>query len=215
MRGWGCELHLPDRRTRMNMHKNARLTPQGRALMISRIVDHGWRVADAAQAAGLSTRRAYIWLARFRAGDERMLHDRSSAPVRKPRSTPAKTVATIEALRRQRLSGPAIALRLGLPRSTVGAILRRIGLGRLDALDVRPPSCALRAPAPGRTDPHRHQEARPHRRRRPSHHRRSRRTEPQPRHRLGMSACGDRRRLAARLHRSPAQTRPRRRPAPS
>lgn len=29
----------------------------------------------------------------------------------------------------------AIALKLGLPRSTVGVILRRIGLGRLAALD--------------------------------------------------------------------------------
>ena len=133
----------------MNMHKNARLTPQGRALMIRRIVDDGWRVPDAARAAGLSTRRAYVWLARFRAGGERMLHDRSSTPVRKPHATPPETVAAIEALRRQRLSGPAISRRLGIPRSTVGALLRRIGLGRLDALEVRPPVVRYERQRPG------------------------------------------------------------------
>ena len=42
----------------------------------------------------------------------------------------------IERLRRQRMSGPAIARKLGMPRSTVGAVLRRLALGRLAALDV-------------------------------------------------------------------------------
>jgi transposase len=123
----------------MNIHKNARLTPQGRVLMVRRITREGWRVADAAAAAGLSERRAYVWLARIRTGGERMLHDGSSAPVRKPRGVPAETVATIETLRRQRLSGPAIARQLGMLRSTVGGILRRLGLGRLEALEVRLP----------------------------------------------------------------------------
>ena len=36
----------------MNVHKNARLTPQGRLLLVRRITEEGWRVADAAQAAG-------------------------------------------------------------------------------------------------------------------------------------------------------------------
>ena len=45
----------------------------------------------------------------------------------------------IEALRRMRLSGPAIARRLARPVSTVGAVLRRRGLGRLRALDPRVP----------------------------------------------------------------------------
>jgi hypothetical protein len=43
----------------MNVHKNARLTPQGRLLLIERITQQGWRVPPAAQAAGLSTSRAY------------------------------------------------------------------------------------------------------------------------------------------------------------
>jgi hypothetical protein len=32
----------------MNVHKNARLTPQGRALLVRRITEEGWRIVDAA-----------------------------------------------------------------------------------------------------------------------------------------------------------------------
>lgn len=122
----------------MNVHQHARMTVHGRVLLVSRIRQAGWRVSDAATAAGVSERTAYKWLARFRAGGERMLHDRSSAPARPHRRLPAQTVAAIERRRRERLTGPAIARRLGLPRSTVGAVLRRLGLGRLDALDPKP-----------------------------------------------------------------------------
>ena len=41
-------------------------------------------------------------------------------------------------LRRQRLSGPAIARPLGRPVATVGLMLRRHGLGRPAALDLKP-----------------------------------------------------------------------------
>ena len=66
----------------MNVHKNARLTPAGRAVMISRIVKEGWPVKRAAEAAGVSERTGYTWLGRYRLGGERRLHDRSSAPSR-------------------------------------------------------------------------------------------------------------------------------------
>jgi IS30 family transposase len=45
----------------------------------------------------------------------------------------------IEALRRQRMTGPAIARQLGRPMSTVGAMLQRRGLAALHALDPWPP----------------------------------------------------------------------------
>jgi hypothetical protein len=38
----------------MNIHKNARLTPQGRLLLVERITEAGWSVEQAAQAAGIS-----------------------------------------------------------------------------------------------------------------------------------------------------------------
>ena len=54
----------------------------------------------------------------------------------------AARVGEIEALRRERLTGAAIAARLGMARSTVGLVLRRLGLGRLKSLE--PPIPILR-----------------------------------------------------------------------
>jgi len=132
----------------MNVHKNARMTALGRVLLVKRVSEQGWRMADAAEAAGVSTRTGFKWLARWRSGEE-TLYDRSSAPARRPTSTPAATVEAIETLRRQRLSGPAIARKLGLPRSSVGLILRRLGLGRLSALDPKPPENRYERAKPG------------------------------------------------------------------
>jgi transposase len=114
-----------------------------------RVRERAWRVRDAAQAAGVSVRTAYKWLARYRAGGARALHDRSSAPVRSPRRLPAEVVTAIERLRRQRLSGPQIARRLGRPLSTVGLVLRRQGLGRHAALEPRPPVIRYQRAIPG------------------------------------------------------------------
>jgi transposase len=66
----------------MNIHKNARLTPQGRLLLVERITEAGWSVPRAAQAAGISLRQSYRWLARYRAEGAAGLSDRSSAPHR-------------------------------------------------------------------------------------------------------------------------------------
>jgi transposase InsO family protein len=133
----------------MNVHKNARLTPQGRRLLVERITQQGWMVAQAAQAAGLSTRQAYRWCARYRRGGVAALHDRSSAPQRCKHRTAGARVAEIECLRRQRLSGPAIARRLCMPVSTVGQVLRRLGLGKLSALEPKPPVVRYERQRPG------------------------------------------------------------------
>jgi transposase InsO family protein len=133
----------------MNVHKNARLTPLGRAVMILRIEDEGWAVARAAEASGVSRRTAYRWLDRHRRGGERRHHDRSSAPRRCPRRTPQPQVERIEELRRQRMTGPAIARALGMARSTVGLVLRRLGLGKLKALEPKPAVIRYERSAPG------------------------------------------------------------------
>ena len=133
----------------MNTHKNARMTVHGRALLVSRVESERWRVCDAASAAGVSERTACKWLARYRAGGEPALHERTSAPGRCPHRLPSERVAGIERLRRQRLTGPQIAQALGLARSTVGAVLRRLGLGRLSALDPKPPVLRYQRAAPG------------------------------------------------------------------
>jgi transposase InsO family protein len=132
----------------MNVHKNARLTPRGRALLVGRVRE-GWRVRDAAAAVGISERSAFRWLARHRAGGELALQDRGSAPARCPHRTDADTIAAIERLRRERKSGPQIARELAIPRSTVGAILRRLGLGQLSALEPKPPVIRYQRERPG------------------------------------------------------------------
>jgi hypothetical protein len=132
----------------MNVHQNARLTPSGRALLADRI-ERGWPVRAAALAAGVSARTAYTWLCRHRQGGQGRHHDRSSAPRRCPHATSSERVATIEGLRRRRLNGPQIAAALGMPRSTVGAILRRLRLNQLSALEPRPEGVRYERGTPG------------------------------------------------------------------
>jgi transposase InsO family protein len=124
----------------VKLHGNARLTPVQRQLMCKRIDEEHWTVSDAAEAAGISERRAYVWLARWRAGDL-VLADRSSTPRRIANCTPARVVAMIERLRRLRMTSTAIAAKLQMAVSTVGAVLARIGLHRLSRLEpLEPPN---------------------------------------------------------------------------
>jgi transposase InsO family protein len=125
------------------------MTVHGRLLLVRRVRESGWRVADAAAAAGVSERAAYTWLARYRSGGAPALHDRSSAPARSPRRLPAEAIAAIARLRRQRWSGPRIARALGRPVSTVGTVLRRLGLGRRRALEASPPAVRYERRAAG------------------------------------------------------------------
>ena len=131
----------------MNMHQNARLTPAGRALMVRRILDEGWSPLEAADAAGVSERTAYEWLKRHRAGEG--FEDRSSAPHSCPHRLACERVAEIEQLRRQRLTGPKIAVMLAMARSSVGLVLRRLGLGRLAQLEPKPPAIRYEREKPG------------------------------------------------------------------
>jgi len=115
----------------MTVHRSVRTTPWSRAQLIARVRHEGWTVRRAAQAYGISTRTAYKWLARYRAGGTAGLVDRPSAPHRIPHRTRPRRVLEIVALRAQRLPGHVIARRVGIPRSTVSRVLRRAGLGRL------------------------------------------------------------------------------------
>jgi transposase InsO family protein len=122
----------------VNLHGNARLTPHGRALMCRRVRHQGWKVTDAAAAAGCSERTCYRWLARYDAGEA--LLDRSSAPRSVPGRTPAQVVAVIEKLRRSRLTSTRIAAELNMATSTVCAVLARLGLNRLSRLEPPEPA---------------------------------------------------------------------------
>ena len=133
----------------MNIHKNARLTPPGRLLLVQRIEGGGWGLAAAALAAGISERQSYRWLARYRSGGAAALADRSSAPQRCKHRISTERVGEIERLRRQRMSGPAIARQLSMSVSTVGAILRRLALGKLAALAPKPAVIRYERQRPG------------------------------------------------------------------
>lgn len=131
----------------MQVHGNAKLVPSMRVLLVQR-VEAGWKVADVAAAFGISERTVYRWLARWRAGD-RQLRDRSSAPRRVPRRTPRAVVMLIEQLRRLRLTSTRIAAELEMAVSTVGAVLKRLGLHRLSRLEPPEPPNRYERRRPG------------------------------------------------------------------
>ncbi len=122
----------------MTLHRNARTCPKSRKLLVDRVLDHGWSLREAAEAAGISERRARHWLTRFRQEGEAGLEDRSSAPKRIPNKTPAERVKAIVALRELRFTAAEIAESLAMAHSTVSAVLKREGLGRLPRLDAEP-----------------------------------------------------------------------------
>jgi transposase InsO family protein len=122
----------------MRCHANARLSPIGRRLLVDRIERDGWTVRAAAASAGISERTARKWLARFRAEGASGLADRSSAPHRVANRTDEQTVDAICALRRLRFSGPDLAELLDVPVSTVSAVLKRCGMGKLGRLGLEP-----------------------------------------------------------------------------
>jgi transposase InsO family protein len=117
----------------MNLHANARTCPKSRALIVFRVLEHGWTLRAAAEAAGCSVRTAAKWVGRSRAGDEQ-LADRSSRPWRSPSRLAKPIVEAIERLRRVWMTAAEIAEVLGLALSTVSLWLRRIGLGRRSRL---------------------------------------------------------------------------------
>jgi transposase InsO family protein len=112
----------------MKLHANHRTCPSSRALICRRVLEEGWTLAQAAEAAGCSARTASKWVTRFREGDRRLL-DRSSRPRRSPRRLSQERVQAIEALRRLWMTAAEIAEILALPLSTVSLWLKRIGLG--------------------------------------------------------------------------------------
>lgn len=132
----------------MDVHQNARTTLYSRMLMIERLTS-GWTVTAVAAAFGVDPKTVRKWRDRYAAAGEAGLRDRSARPHRSPTRLSEAAEAEIAALRQERLSGPAIARRLGRPVSTVGLVLRRRGLSSLPALDPRPPLVRYERERPG------------------------------------------------------------------
>ena len=122
----------------MKVHANAKLGPKGRLVMVLRVVEERWSLAEAAAAAGVSERTCRKWVKRFLAEGEAGLFDRSSAPHVVANRTPERLVEAIAALRRLRFTGEQIAEVFGMALSTVGGILTRTGMGKLGRLGLEP-----------------------------------------------------------------------------
>ena len=133
----------------MKLHRNAKTTPAMRALIVHRIRQEQRPAAEVAAAAGVSVRTTYKWLRRHRLGGRPALEDASSRPHRQPRRTAPATVAAIVAARHERHTAWAIATRLQVPRSTVAAVLVRVGLNRLARLVPSPPVRRYEQTRPG------------------------------------------------------------------
>jgi transposase InsO family protein len=123
----------------MRLHANAALSWSGRRLLVERVLVQGWTLTAAAEAAGISVRCGRKWLRRFLVEGEAGLADRSSAPHRVANRTPDERVAVIISLRRLRMTAAEIAETLAMPLSTVSAILKRRGLGRLGRIGLEQP----------------------------------------------------------------------------
>ena len=121
----------------MKVHKNARLTPRGRERLV-KLAAGGQTSKAIAEAVGVCPRTARKWLKRYEAEGGAGLQDRSSRPHRLHRPTPQPVIDRIEALRRQRLTGKAIAAGVGVSPATVSRVLRRLGLNKLSALEPEP-----------------------------------------------------------------------------
>lgn len=114
------------------MHRNAKLTPAGRRLLVQRVTTTGWSISRAAAAQGISRTTAHKWLRRHQAEGPAGLVDRSSRPHHCPRQLAPHRERRILRARRILQRGPHwLARPLRCPRSTIYAVLRRHGLTRL------------------------------------------------------------------------------------
>jgi transposase InsO family protein len=127
-------------------HANAVLTPICRLRLGRLVVDRGWSVAQAADYYRVSWPTANRWAQRYQELLEAgigpviatMMADRSSRPHRSPTVTPEPVKRKIVHLRWKKLMGPVqISGRLGMPASTVYAVLVRCKINRLSHIDRR------------------------------------------------------------------------------
>lgn len=118
------------------VHGNAALTPVQRLRVARLIVEGRWPIARAAERFNVSWPTAKRWATRYAAMGSSGMQDRSSRPHRSPNRTPVAVVRRIVLLRLRRRLGPVqLSTELGIPASTVHAVLVRNRLNRLSHVD--------------------------------------------------------------------------------
>jgi len=119
-------------------HANAALTPRHRLRIARLIINDGWTVSAAAKYFHVSWPTANRWASRYEAMGAAGVEDRSSRPHLSPTKTSQKVVRKIGHLRwKQRLGPVGIAVKLGMPASTVHAVLVRMRINKLHHIDKR------------------------------------------------------------------------------
>ncbi|MGH8578323.1 MAG: IS481 family transposase, partial [Gammaproteobacteria bacterium] len=130
------------------MHKNARLTPRGREVLVQRL-QAGQPPAEVGQAMAISVTTVRKWWRRFQREGLAGLADRSSRPRTSPRSLASDRREQIVVLRRRRRTGRWIAREVAVSTATVSRILRRARLSRWRELDPLPPARRYEMKTPG------------------------------------------------------------------
>jgi predicted transcriptional regulator len=118
----------------VNIHKNARTTPNTRALIVGRR-QAGETPRSIAGAVGVSPATVRKWLRRHESEGAVGLQDRTSRPHRLRTRITSNQIAQVEALRRARQPFWKIAREAGLSLGPVARIAKAKGLSRLSALD--------------------------------------------------------------------------------
>jgi transposase InsO family protein len=133
----------------MGVHKNAPLTPVGRANLVHCVLVEGQTLKAVATAFRVCPKTVRKWVDRYKAEGPGGLKDRSSRPHCSPNKTPLEAVEHVIELRRHRLTEAQIAVETGLSKATVARIAARAGLNRLKALDPVPPVRRYERASPG------------------------------------------------------------------
>jgi transposase InsO family protein/transposase-like protein len=117
------------------VHRNARLAPAGRLILVQRVLA-GRPAAHVAKELGVSRQCVHRWVSRFRAEGAAGLQDRSSRPHHSPTATSRAVVEEVLKLRVAERLGPVeLAERVGIAAVTASRIIARSGLPRLFELD--------------------------------------------------------------------------------
>jgi transposase InsO family protein len=122
----------------MKLHANAALSLKQRRRMVALVVEEQATVGQAAARFEVSVGTCSKWVRRFESEGPDGLRDRSSAPRVVANRTDEKTEQLLGALRRLRFTAPELAELLDMPCSTISAVFKRLGMGKLGRLGLEP-----------------------------------------------------------------------------
>ena len=126
---------------RMNVHKNASLTPEGRLRMVRRALQTGASATQVGKQFDTTAHTVLKWKARYLEQGTAGLRDLSSRPhSRHPRALSPMQVRRIKSLRKRRWTMYRIARDVGCHPSTVSLHLKRMGMNKLSALEPAKPA---------------------------------------------------------------------------